>query len=130
MAASTGFTCSPTQAWLAADGQQGLVGWDELSARSKRDTIPVWRAHDGSFSAQRWKSDVFVANDKGYAARASDCNVELHKNMALRHPLRPPNNGNLLQCGEIGGVGADTQGEPKIQPDRVVNDLRRKRYPE
>ena len=39
---------------------------------------------------------------------ASDCNVELHKNMALISRFDSASNGNVVQCGEIGGIGADT----------------------
>lgn len=50
----------------------------------------------------------FVANDNGFATMASDCDVELHKNMALVSRFDSASNGNVVQCGEIGGVGADT----------------------
>ena len=39
---------------------------------------------------------------------ASDCNVELHKNMGLISRFDEANDGNVVQCGEIGGIGADT----------------------
>jgi glucoamylase len=52
--------------------------------------------------------NVFVANDNGYAATASDCNVELHKNVALVSRFDNASDGNVVQCGEIGGIGADT----------------------
>ena len=50
----------------------------------------------------------FVANDNGFATMASDCNVELHKDMALATRFDSASNGNVVQCGEIGAVGADT----------------------
>ncbi len=50
----------------------------------------------------------FVANDNGFAAMASDCNVELQKNMALVTRFDSASNGNVVQCGQIGNVGADT----------------------
>jgi glucoamylase len=50
----------------------------------------------------------FVANDNGFAAVASDCDVELHKDMALVTRFDSASNGNVVQCGEIGVVGADT----------------------
>jgi glucoamylase len=52
--------------------------------------------------------NVFVANDNGYAAMASDCNVELHKNRTLISRFDNASDGNVVQCGEIGGIGADT----------------------
>jgi glucoamylase len=39
---------------------------------------------------------------------ASDCNVELHKNKALVSRFDNASDGNVVQCGEIGGIGADT----------------------
>ena len=39
---------------------------------------------------------------------ASDCNVELQKNMGLISRFDQASDGNVVQCGEIGGVGADT----------------------
>ena len=50
----------------------------------------------------------FVANDNGFATVASDCDVELHKDMALVTRFDSASNGNVVQCGEIGAVGADT----------------------
>ena len=50
----------------------------------------------------------FVANDNGFAAMPSDCNVELHKDMGLVSRFDSASDGNVVQCGEIGGVGADT----------------------
>ena len=50
----------------------------------------------------------FVANDNGFATVASDCDVELHKHMALATRFDSASNGNVVQCGEIGAVGADT----------------------
>jgi glucoamylase len=50
----------------------------------------------------------FVANDSGYATMASDCNVELHRTMTLVTRFDSASNGNVVQCGEIGGVGGDT----------------------
>ena len=41
-------------------------------------------------------------------AMASDCNVELHKNMALISRFDEASDGNVVQCGEIGGIGSDT----------------------
>ncbi len=39
---------------------------------------------------------------------ASDCNVELHKDMALVSRFDSASNGNVVQCGQIGNIGADT----------------------
>jgi glucoamylase len=50
----------------------------------------------------------FVANDNGFATMPSDCNVELHKNTGLLSRFDSASNGNVVQCGQIGNVGADT----------------------
>ena len=42
--------------------------------------------------------NAFVANDNGFATMASDCNVELHKTMALVTRFDSANNGNVVQC--------------------------------
>jgi glucoamylase len=39
---------------------------------------------------------------------ASDCNVELHKTLTLVTRFDSASNGNVVQCGQIGGIGADT----------------------
>ena len=49
----------------------------------------------------------FIANGNGFAAMASDCNVELHKDMSLVIRFDSASEGNVVQCGEIGAVGAD-----------------------
>ena len=51
---------------------------------------------------------TIVANDNGFATMASDCNVELQKNMGLISRFDQASDGNVVQCGEIVGVGADT----------------------
>ena len=59
---------------------------------------------------------VFVGNDNGYSAMASDCNVELHKNMGLISRFDNASDGNVVQCGEIG----ERDGERRI-PANVAN---------
>jgi Glucodextranase, domain N len=48
--------------------------------------------------------NVFVANDNGSAAMASDY-VELHKNRTLISRFDNAGDGNIVQCDEIGGIG-------------------------
>jgi len=51
----------------------------------------------------------FVAHDNGYVGQASDCYVDLSAHQALVHQFDSvASNGNVVQCGEIGGLGADT----------------------
>ena len=85
-----------------------MVGRDERGAHGQRDADPVRLAHDDCLGAQGWKSECFAANDNGFAAQPSDCNVELHKDMALVSRFDSASDGNVVQCGEIGAVGADT----------------------
>ena len=46
----------PEHGWRRGE-QQSLVGRNELRAHGKRNTIPVWLAHDGRFGAQGRKSE-------------------------------------------------------------------------
>jgi len=51
----------------------------------------------------------FIAHDTGYAGRASDCYVDLATNKALSNQFdNIATNGNIVQCGQIGGIGNDT----------------------
>lgn len=51
----------------------------------------------------------FVAHDNGYAGKASDCYRDLAAHKTLQNQFdRVAANGNVVQCGEIGGIGADT----------------------
>ena len=51
----------------------------------------------------------FVAHENGYAVAASDCLVELREDKVLRNQFdNVASNGNVVQCGEVGNVGADT----------------------
>ena len=70
---------------MARGGTNNRAWWDGTnSALVASGTRSLFGAPTTVLSALNVGSpNVFVANDKGYAARASDCNVELHKNMAL-----------------------------------------------
>jgi glucoamylase len=51
----------------------------------------------------------FVAHDNGYAGTASDCKVDLAAHMTLQNHFDTiAGNGNVVQCGQIGNLGADT----------------------
>jgi len=52
--------------------------------------------------------NAFVASDNGFATMGSDCYVELQKNKTLVSRFDSASNGNVVQCGEIGNLGADT----------------------
>jgi len=51
----------------------------------------------------------FVVHDNGYAGQASDCYVDLVPDKVLNNQFdNVASNGNVVQCGQIGGVGNDT----------------------
>jgi glucoamylase len=51
----------------------------------------------------------FVAHDNGYAGTASDCYVALRSAKVITSQFNNiAGNGNIVQCGEVGDVGADT----------------------
>jgi glucoamylase len=51
----------------------------------------------------------FVAHDNGYAGAASDCYVDLRDHKVLNNQFdNIAGNGNVVQCGEVGNLGADT----------------------
>ena len=95
---------------MAGGGANNTAWWDATnSALMASGTRTLFGSPTTVVSALKVGSpNGFVANDNGYAAMASDCNVELHKNMTLVSRFDSASNGNVVQCGEIGGVGADT----------------------
>src|SRR5260370_4417451 len=51
----------------------------------------------------------FIAHNIGYAGRASDCYVDLAAHRILTNQFdNIGSNGNVVQCGQIGSIGADT----------------------
>lgn len=51
----------------------------------------------------------FVAHDNGYAGTPSDCYVDLRDDKVLNNQFdNIAKNGNVVQCGQVGGVGTDT----------------------
>jgi len=51
----------------------------------------------------------FVAHENGYAGAASDCLVNLRARKTLSNQFdNVASNGNVVQCGEVGNIGADT----------------------
>ena len=95
---------------MAGGGANNSAWWDGTnSALMASGTRTLFGSPMTIVSALKVGSpNGFVANDNGFAAMASDCNVELHKNMVLVSRFDSASNGNVVQCGEIGGVGADT----------------------
>jgi glucoamylase len=95
---------------MAGGGADNKAWWDGTnSALMASGTRPLFGSSTTVVSALKvGNSNGFVGDDNGYSAMASDCNVELHKNMALINRFDNASDGNVVQCGEIGGIGADT----------------------
>ncbi len=95
---------------IAGGGANNSAWWDGTnSALMAGGTRSLFGSPMTVVSALKVGSpNGFVANDNGFATMPSDCNVELHKNMALVSRFDAARNGNVVQCGEIGDVGADT----------------------
>jgi len=95
---------------VAGGGANNSARWDGTnSALMASATQTLFGSPTTNVSALMVGSpNGFVANDNGFATMASDCNVELHKHMALISRFDSASNGNVVQCGEIGNVGADT----------------------
>ena len=95
---------------MAGGGANNSAWWDGThSALMASGTRTLFGSSMTVVSALRVASpNGFVANDNGFATMASDCAVELDKDMALVTRFDSASNGNVVQCGEIGAVGADT----------------------
>jgi glucoamylase len=95
---------------IAGGGANNSAWWDGTnSALLASGTRSLFGSPTTVVSALKVGSpNGFIASDNGFATMASDCNVELHKNMALVSRFDSASNGNVVQCGEIGGIGADT----------------------
>ena len=75
---------------MAGGGANNTAWWDGTnSALMASGTRSLFGSPTTVVSALKVGSpNGFVANDNGYAAMASDCNVELHKNMDPHQPFR------------------------------------------
>jgi glucoamylase len=83
----------PTNAALIATGNGNLFG----------STLTV-------VSALKVASpNGFVAHEVGYSGAASDCYQDVLKNKTVTHQFDSvASSGNVVECGQIGGLGADT----------------------
>ena len=95
---------------MAGAGANNKAWWDGTnSALMASGTRSLFGSPTTVVSALKVGSpNTIAANDNGFATMASDCNVELHKNMGLISRFDQASDGNVVQCGEIVGVGADT----------------------
>ena len=95
---------------IAGGGASNSAWWDPAnSALMSSATRTLFGSPMTIVSALKVGSpNGFVANDNGFATMASDCAVELDKDMALVRRFDSASGGNVVQCGQIGNVGADT----------------------
>jgi glucoamylase len=96
---------------MAGGGADNNAWWDGPNAAlmsSGKDTL--FGSSTTVVSALKVASpNDFVAHENGYAGAASDCYVSLHEKKVLdNHFDNVASNGNVVQCGEVGNVGADT----------------------
>jgi len=92
---------------MAGGGADNKAWWDRTNlALMASGTRSLFGSPTTVISALKVGSPSgFVANDNGYTAMASDCNVELHKNKTLVTRFDTASDGNVVQCGEIDGIG-------------------------
>ena len=96
---------------MAGGGANDNAWWDGTnSALMSSDTETLFGLPMAVVSALKVASpNGFVAHDNGYSGRASDCYVDLSADRVLDNQFdNIASNGNVVQCGEIGSLGADT----------------------
>ena len=96
---------------MAGGGANNNAWWDQTSsALMSSGTGTIFGSSTTVVSALTVASpNGFVAHENGYSGAASDCYVELREAKALANQFdNIAANGNVVQCGEIGNVGADT----------------------
>ena len=96
---------------MAGGGANNNAWWDQTSsALMSSGTGAIFGSPTTVVSALKVASpNGFVAHENGYSGAASDCYVELREAKALTNQFdNIATNGNVVQCGEIGNVGADT----------------------
>jgi glucoamylase len=95
---------------MAGGGDNDTAWWDAAnSALMSSGTETLFGAPTAIVSALKAAPNSFAAHDVGYSGKASDCYVDLAADKKLDNRfdnVAAP--GNVVQCGEIGGVGADT----------------------
>jgi glucoamylase len=96
---------------MAGGGTNDNAWWDGAnSALMSSGTGTLFGSPTTVLSALRAASpNDLVAHQNGYAGAASDCYVALRKVKMLTNQFdNVASTGNVVQCGEIGNVGADT----------------------
>ena len=96
---------------MAGGGANDNAWWDGTnSALMSSGTETLFGSPMTVVSALKVASpNGFVAHDNGYAGTASDCYVDLRDHKVLNNQFdNIASNGNVVQCGQVGSVGADT----------------------
>jgi glucoamylase len=96
---------------MAGGGSNDNGGWDGTNlALMSSGTETLFGSSTTVVSALKIASpNDFVAHENGYSGVASDCLVELRQDKALKNQFdNIASNGNVVQCGEVGNVTADT----------------------
>jgi len=96
---------------MAGGGANDNAWWDSTnSALMSSGTETLFAAPMTVVAALKVAApNAFVAHDIGYAHQASDCYVDLAADNSLDNQFdNVAGNGNVVECGQIGGLGADT----------------------
>jgi glucoamylase len=96
---------------MAGGGANDNAWWDGTnSALMSSGTETLFGSPVTVVSALKVASpNGFVAHDNGYAVTASDCYADLRDHKVLINQFdNIASNGNVVQCGQVGSVGADT----------------------
>jgi glucoamylase len=96
---------------MAGGGANNNAWWDETSsALMSSGTETLFGSSTTVVSALKVANpNGFVAHENGYSGVASDCYVEQREARALTNQFdNIASNGNVVQCGEVGNLGADT----------------------
>ena len=96
---------------MAGGGANNNAWWDGMdSALMSSGTETLFGSPTTIVSALKVASpNGFVAHDNGYSGKASDCYVDLRADRVLDNQFdNIASNGNVVQCGQVGSVGADT----------------------
>lgn len=96
---------------MAGGGANNNAGWDPTnSALTATGSGNLFGSTLAVVSALKVASpNGFVAHEVGYSSAASDCYQDVLKNKMVTHQFDSvASNGNVVECGQIGGIGADT----------------------
>jgi glucoamylase len=95
----------------AGGGANNNARWDAAnSALLSSGTVTLAGSSILNVSALKVAApNGFIAHDNGYSGQPSDCYRDLSAHKTLINQFDSvASNGNVVQCGQIGGIGADT----------------------